>query len=420
MTENTIQTHLDHLVSQIGSRFIGSPGNIAAANYIENVFTQSNWIVQRQTFACPSWTTTHTSLKVGAQPTKAITNTYSPSCQITAPIKVVRSLEALQSLNNDPCILVLCGELTSEPIMNLAEHAVYLPEKDRKIGELLRAKKPSAIITISTAPGYRPILLEDPRLHIPSVTTDADAGLEVVKNSGAMATLNIASKTEPSQTCNLIATKTHTSQNKRIILCAHYDTKNGTTGAWDNASGVSALLTIAQHFTTNPIPISLELIAFGAEEYAIEDSFEDPYLSQYGLTLPPYVHGKQTCTHHKPSGLDDVLAVINLDGIGQTLTANTVAVMSGSKALKSLVDQIKTEFPKMLLVGGGPASNHYGFYANGIPSIPIGSLDMKNILHDKNDTLKWIRPERINEVVDFAIKLIHNLSDKSPTWCRKS
>jgi hypothetical protein len=72
----------------------------------------------------------------------------------------------------------------------------------------------------------------------------------------------------------------------------------------------------------------------------------------------------------------------------------------------------------MVSVGGGPASNHYGFYANGIPSIPIGSLDMKNILHDERDTLEWISADRIGEVCEFSVKLIHALSDKTPSWCR--
>ena len=39
-----------------------------------------------------------------------------------------------------------------------------------RIDMLLRQKQPQAVVTVGLALGYTPILLEDPRLNIPSVT----------------------------------------------------------------------------------------------------------------------------------------------------------------------------------------------------------------------------------------------------------
>ncbi|MCB0121056.1 MAG: M28 family peptidase [Caldilineaceae bacterium] len=415
---NAIQDHLDHLVKQIGCRMIGTEGNLVAADYIEDVFKQAKLEVRRQSYPCLSWRAERCALRIAGQTVEAIPNTFSPPCQITANMVLVRTIEELERADVGNCLLVLCGELTSDPIMSLVDHAVYLPERDRKIGVLLRQKQPQAIVTVSLAPGYTPILLEDPRLNIPSVTVSAEVGLLITQNINSPASLEIVSDVKPGQTCNVIGVNCSPSQAKRIIMCAHYDTKNGTLGAWDNASGVAALLALAQHYALNPPPVSIEFVAFSAEEYGIEDSFEDPYLTEYGLSIPPFVYGQEIAAPYRASELDEVLAVINFDGIGQLLTANTVATMACSEALKALVREVKQSFPGIVAVSGWPASNHYGFSANGIPSIPLGSVEMKNVLHVPNDTVEWVSAKHIDEVAEFAQQVVINLADKSPTWSR--
>jgi hypothetical protein len=94
--------------------------------------------------------------------------------------------------------------------------------------------------------------------------------------------------------------------------------------------------------------------------------------------------------------------------------------MACSDALKDLVRAVKQSFPGIVAVNGWPASNHYGFYANGIPSIPIGSIEMKNVLHAPRDTVDWVSATHIGEVVAFAQQVVVKLADKSPAWCRAS
>lgn len=413
-----LQRHLEHVAGTIGPRMIGTMGNIAAADYIEDRFHAINLTVQRQPYVCPAWTADVCRLQIGGWTLDAIPNTYSPSCHVTAYLTAVRTLTELAAIDATNRILLLCGELTADPIMTLVDHAIYLPERDRAIGQLLRQKAPAAIITVSLAHGYTPILLEDPRLNIPSVTVSAEAGRYILQQSALPITLEITSETKPGETANLIGV-TQLTGTQRIIVCAHYDTKNGTSGAWDNASGVVALLALAEHYAVEPPPVTIEFIAFSAEEYGIEDSYEDPYLAQFGLAIPPFVYGQEIVASYKPSALDDVLAVINLDGIGLVLGANTVATMACSDELKALVNSVKVDFPGILAINGWPASNHYGFYANGIPSIPIGSLELKNIMHTAADTIDWVSTEQITEVVSFVQRLVLALADKSPMWCRQ-
>lgn len=415
--ESVIQEHLRQLAVTIGPRMIGTLGNLKATDYLEDEFRRTNLTVTRQAYPCPAWQVEHCRLQLGDVALDAVANTYSPSCQITAPLAIVRTLAELSTVDTTDRILLLCGELTADPIMSLIDHAIYLPDRDRTIGQLLRQKAPLAIITVSLAHAYTPILLEDPRLNISSATVSAEVGQRLVQEADRVVTLEIASQRQAGETANLIGV-TEPANAHRLIICAHYDTKNGTAGTWDNASGVAALLTLAQHYSVETPPITIEFIAFSAEEYGIEDSYEDPYLAQFGLAIPPFVYGQEIAAPYKPSKLDNVLAVINLDGIGLALAPNTVATMACSAELQALVGQVKAAYPGLLAVGGWPASNHYGFSANGIPSIPIGSLTLKNVMHSAADTMDWLSSAQICEVVTFVQQLVDALADKSPQWCR--
>jgi len=416
--QESIGRHLDKLCA-IGNRFIGSPGNAAAARYIEQCFQDASLDTQRLTFACQSWHDLGGALRIGDQLIPILLNTYSPACDVIAPLVSARSLAELAALDDvSDHILVMCGELTRDPLSGYSENAVYLPELDRQVGLWLRQKRPRAIITVCPAPAYLQPIVEDMNLSIPSATVSAEDGVLVLAAIGQTARLTITSERGKSETSHIIATNLRPSGRRRIIVCAHYDTSRHTTGAWDNGSGVAALLALADYAKANPLPISMEFIAFTAEEYGAEGLDEDPYLAQYGLSVPKYEYGKEIMTPHKPSDLDHVLAVINIDGVGQTLTANTVSALSCSEALKHMLAEVKQSYKGLVQVDGWPASNHYAFYSNGIPSIPLGSLEMKNVLHHPRDTREWLSVAQIEEVCRFALDVIVRLADKSPEWCR--
>ncbi|MEM7539423.1 MAG: M28 family peptidase, partial [Chloroflexota bacterium] len=264
--DTQLQQHLSHLAGAIGCRLIGTAGNHAAADYIEQVFTNANLAVRRQTYPCPAWKVEECNLTVAGFVRIASANTFSPFCDIRAKLAIVRTVEELEAA--DPAyiserILFMCGELTTDPIMPLVDHAVYLPERDKKIGLLLREKHPKAVLTVSMAEGYTPLLLEDHCLDIPSATMPADVFAEILRRGDehSSAWLTINSEMSQGETSNVIGLHQCTANpqdSRRIIICAHYDTKHGTPGAWDNASGVAALLQLAQHYATESPPISLE------------------------------------------------------------------------------------------------------------------------------------------------------------------
>jgi aminopeptidase YwaD len=413
-----IAKHLNALC-EIGNRFIGSVGNHAAAAYLERAFVDAGLDMSRLTFPCQSWQDFGGTLYANGDEIEILVNTYSPPCDVNAPLMLARSLTELEAVDDlRDCILVMCGELTQNPLSGYSENAVYLPDLDRRVGLLLRQKEPLAIITVCMAPAYLRPVIEDMGLEIPSATVSTENAVRVLAAIGHHAKLTISSKRGRDETSHIIATNLQPSGRRRVIACAHYDTNRNTIGAWDNGSGVAALLALAQFMSANPLSISMEYIAFTAEEYGVEGLSTDPYLAQYGLSVPKYVYGKEIMAPYRPSDLDNVLAVINFDGVGQCQSANTVSAMACSEDFKRLLTEVKSSYKGLVQVDGWPASNHYMFYSNGVPSIPISSFAIQNALHHPRDLPEWVSAVQVEETMRFGYDLISQLVDKTPAWCR--
>lgn len=91
----------------------------------------------------------------------------------------------------------------------------------------------------------------------------------LIKHLGKDISLDIRSKRIPAKGCNLIARKVIESDRK-VVICAHIDThnsKDGTPGALDNASGVVVLLMLAELLENYNGHLGIEIVALNGEEY---------------------------------------------------------------------------------------------------------------------------------------------------------
>jgi hypothetical protein len=86
-----------------------------------------------------------------------------------------------------------------------------------------------------------------------------------------------------------------------VVVGAHYDTVPGSPGANDNASGVAALLALAEYFAERPQPRTLRFVAFANEEQPF-------FLSE---DMGSYAYAR----HSREQG-EDIVAMIALDGLG--------------------------------------------------------------------------------------------------------
>jgi aminopeptidase YwaD len=387
--------HVKHLAVHIGSRLIGSTANLAAAEYISEVFKHSGLSVEKQDIPCPDWVEEHTTLELNGESLEASANTFSPSCNISAATIPVCTPVELESTPMTDRILVFYGDLAQTELAT--KGGIYVSERDRRILQILEERQPAGIITINPTLHARWRLIEDFDLDIPSVTVSAHSGLKLLKNPEATVQMKIMAQRTPSHTSNVIG-RLQGELPERIVCCAHYDSKVDTPGAYDNAAGVGVLLTLAEILSQKTHRHTLEWVAFTGEEGAGLGDME--YARRIG------------------NGFDQVAAAINIDGVGPFTGTTTVASFAASQEFEALIDERISSFPGVIKVEPWPASDHYIFYSHGTPSIALTSKGLRDVYHTSSDTFEWISDEKLAEAVQLVLDLIQVLDDKDLAWSR--
>jgi Iap family predicted aminopeptidase len=390
--------HVKHLSVQIGCRPIGSPANLAAADYIAEVFQSCGLSIERQEISCPDWVAEKTSLELDGESLEASANTFSPSCDISDRIEPVCTPAELETATITGRILLFYGDMAQTELAT--KGGIYISDRDRRIIELLDNKHPLGIITINPSLHALWRIIEDFDLDIPSVTVSARSGLKLLKTPDATVRMKIVTRRSPSHTDNVVA-RLQGDFPQRIVFCAHYDSKVDTPGAYDNAAGVGVLLTLAEVLSERQHRHTLEWVAFTGEEGA-------------GLGDMEYARrGQKT-----GNGFDQITALINIDGVGPYPGTNTITSLAGSSEFEALIDMKLARYPGVMKVEPWPASDHYIFYSNGTPSIALTSKGIRDIFHTLSDTFEWISGSKLAEAAHLVLDLFEELDNQDLSWSR--
>ena len=306
--------------------------------------------------------------------------------------KSVAELEAAELKGR---IGILYGDLTKAP---LSPKSWFLKsEREDHIIRLLEEKRPAALITVQTRPGDLERVIVDWEFAIPSATVPARVGLALLREGALRLRLQIQSRQSPGHTCNVVARKAGQSP-ARIVLCAHYDTTIDTPGAVDNGGGVAVLLALAQRLGDKKLAHGLEWIAFSGHEYL--PLGDDAYLERRG------------------DQLEDIVAAINFDGAGQYTAANSIATFASSPAFQDQLVELARGYPGVVWVDPWPQSNHSTFAMRGVPAIAFSSEGRIRLDHLRADSIEWVSPAKLNEVVSLVTAVVESLQDESPDWTR--
>jgi len=197
------------------------------------------------------------------------------------------------------------------------------------------------------------------------------------------------------ETQNVIGTlKGSALPDEEIIVCAHYDCGFESHGADDNASGVDVLLRVAKALVEKGgTKKTVKFIAFGAEEYLLFGSY------YYAQTL-------------KEQGqLARVKNVINLDmvGSGEYLWVWVAPESFRHQVANALDETIKGEFdiqwfPELL-----PASDHWPFYAEGIPSVMLIFWPYEH-LHRESDSVDKVEVDKLEKTAKAATAIAERIA----------
>lgn len=198
---------------------------------------------------------------------------------------------------------------------------------------------------------------------------------------------------------NIVAHQPGSSGHK-VVLCAHYDTKVDTPGAFDNGSGTAVLLALAQRLSQKPYPHTLEFVAFSNEEYLPVG--DDEYVRR----------GEETFAQ--------MVTAVNIDGVGQMLATNTITMLAHFEAFQQHIAQVVRDFPGLQWVEPWYASNHYTFFSRDVPTVALNSNGGLHHIHLRLDTLDWMSAAKLAEVAALVEAIVTTLPARPLAWFRAS
>jgi aminopeptidase YwaD len=373
--------HLQTLVG-LGPRPVASPANQAAADAIHSVFEAAGLEVEEQPYPCTAWEHTGTLLELDGNLLLATANAFSLPCDVTAPIATAGSILELEAVSAQGKLLLLYGDLTRTP---LAAKSWFLKdERSERIVDLLERLQPAALLSPPTATDYFNHFTEDWELDLPAATIPFEVALRLLQHPDKLVHLKIDAQRLPSIARNIVG-RTPGPWDKRLVICAHFDTKINTPGATDNGTGAAALLSLAETLPHN-LPFGLEFVAFNSEEY-----------------LPI---GDDEYVRRGEHYFDEVLACINMDGAGAALGSNNVTTIACPPELEAHVKAVAEKFPGVVWTGPWPESNHSTFSFRGIPAIPISATGTRGLAHSVDDTLDKVSTVKLDEIVTLVTELV--------------
>jgi len=202
-----------------------------------------------------------------------------------------------------------------------------------------------------------------------------------------------------------------------VIVAAHYDSiasldpsgdwvgeTDSAPGADDNASGVAAILAMAQALADPSLTYdrTVRFIAFTAEEEGLVGSFQ---------------HVEQLAERG-----EDVRMMFSLDPIGHNPSDTYWLWYSYDSRWPQEADHldqtaVDTDSPLTLqgvdeaLLGGDERSDHYPFWAAGYPAIHIGSFPPPTTYHTMQDTIDVVDFEYLEAVTQLATSHVHALAE---------
>jgi aminopeptidase YwaD len=390
-TVERVSAHLAELTGSRAGRPVGSAANHAAESYIAAVLAEAGYEVERQSFDCINWQLEDVGLWIGDQALPVIANPYSPPCDVTAPVVAAGSLAELEAAEMGGKIAVLHGELTRTPLFP-RNYPFFTVAEHQRIADLLEQKAPQAVITVSPMAGNPAPIIEDGDFTLPSLTVPAGVGPLLLAAEASVAA-RVRSTAQPGAAVNVIGRRAAPDRAK-IVLCAHFDTKQGTPGALDNAAGVAAVLSLAERLAATLPDTNLEIVAFNGEDHYAAPG-EVAYINGCG------------------SEFGRISLVVNIDGVGLKGQPSTVAFFNCSEDWAGQTRAEMAQWPQIEESAPWPEGDHSIFAMQNVPCVALTSGGIHalidDIIHTSNDTLDRVAPGQIATVVDFLALLLTRL-----------
>jgi aminopeptidase YwaD len=376
------ERYLERLCVEIPSRRVGSEGNRAATGFFAATTASFGFRTECPDFACIDWEQDGAHLTASGESFDAAPSPYSLGCDVSAPLAVVSSADELEAAEITGAIVLLRGEIAKEQVMP-KNFPFYNPDEHRRIIGLLESKVPRAIIAATTrnpelAGAVYPFpLIEDGDFDIPSAYMTEDDGQELARHAGQVVTLESRARRIPASGCNVVAQKAMSAL-RRIVLCAHIDSKLNTPGALDNAAGVVTLLLLAELLADYDGKLGIEIVAINGEDH-------------YAAS------GERLYLEHNRGKLGDIVLSVNLDAPGYRHGPTAYSLYECPDSIAAAVRSAFGGYADLREGEQWYQSDHMVFVQNQVPALAITSERLMEI-----ETAVAHTPKDRPELVDCA------------------
>lgn len=390
-----------NLCSTIGERRAGSAGDGAAAGFVLNQFRSIGLEAHSEPFSCASVIKAKAEIALG-----------TGSKLLRVPARVLAgspSTRGTRSIETDLVWVEMPEQARRllEPASRGKVIVLFGPMPTRAdLHRRLVACQPAAVIHVDDRLPFQ--WLKDDGVYPawarkygmpPTVTIPYRTAWDLRKSGADRARVRVDVELQQRQSHNLIAEIPGRSPHLPVILLgAHHDTQCNNTGADDNASGVVALLALADFMGRSRSLRTIRFVSFGAEE-------------QLSVGSAEYARA-----HRRE--ISSIGAVLNLDSVASPLghhwliragTARFGAWLVKHLALGGL-DVIEKPNPM-------PFADHFPFSAFGVPSVTFMRPNMDSGMrwqhHSSQDNLHNVSVAELTRVIRAVADVTLELAQMS-------
>ena len=390
--------HLEALCVTIGARPVGSLANRAAADYVAATFHDLGLVTRSQAFECLAWRDGGARLHVDGRAYPASVSPYSLPCRVSGRLRPLARFTDLERADLAGSVAFLHGELAREPLTPKG-FPFYQVREHQAIVSLLERKQPLAVIAAtrenpSAAGACSPFaLFEDGDLALASVYLHADACSRLADADGARVVLEVDSERSASTGRNVIA-EAGAASSPNVVVTAHLDTKPGTPGALDDASGLVVLMLLAARLRDRPPNVAVELVAVNGEDHYANPG-EIAYLRANG------------------DDMGRVALAINVDGVGDRGSRVAYSRYGDTEAFAAAIASAFGDDARFMAGPPWYQGDHALFVQRGRPALALTSERiaalMREVVHTPRDTIDGIDPAALAATAEALTSLLHAL-----------
>ena len=379
-------------------RHVGGPGNRAATAMFAKATAALGFDVSVAEFNCIDWERGDVVLSADGCSFEAFVGPYSMPVSTTALLMDASTIEELEAGRFEDSILLIHGDLAKEQLMP-KNFVFYNPDGHKRVIAAIESKKPAAIIAAtghnpgSSGALYPHPLIEDADFDVPNAYMKDIEGKRLLAHVGEDVLLSFHSRRLDAYGQHVVASKPG-SEVGRVVLFGHIDSRDGTPGALDNATGTAALLALAELLADYEGSLGVDLVPLNGEDY-------------YAAS------GQMLWVAENEGRMDEIVLGINADAAGCKGGRTAISQYGLPDSVDEAVTSAMTEREDFFDGPQWPMSDHSIFIQYGRPAIAVTSENLSwlgsEITHTEKDTLDLVDAEIVGRIGLFYKDVIDRL-----------